>query len=58
MSVRVVFLFKCNYPSLIFFGLTYSPYWPDHLCKRIVDVAFFAFFFLHEFSQLENFVLL
>ena len=31
-----------------FFHLTCSPYWPDHLCEKIVAVAFFNFFF-HEF---------
>ena len=29
-----------------FFHLTYSPYWPDHLCEKIVAVAFFNFFFM------------
>ena len=27
-----------------FFRLTYSPYWPDHLCEKIVVVGFFNFF--------------
>ena len=33
---------KCNYVQFFFlFHLTYSPYWPDHLCEKIVAVDFF-----------------
>ena len=31
-------------PLEIFFRLTYSPYWPDHLCEKNVAVAFFNVF--------------
>ena len=50
--------FKAQLTPKSFFCLTYSPYWPGHLCEKIVAVAFFIFFFFHEFSNLENFALL
>ena len=36
--------FKVQLTPKSFFRLTYSPYWPDHLCEKNVAVAFFNFF--------------
>ena len=32
---------KCNYAQF-FFSLTYSPFWPDHLCEKIASQLTFA----------------